>query len=178
MTPGEYLGLAERFPAIKNAAVDYGFAVEIHGPCPLLAEDGSCTAYEFRARVCRMFPVVVTGKDASGEFEMAPSAHCPRHATVTAEDVDAAIALRFEYNAEMAASWEAYRATHPGAMQDAVNFLASRQPGAEPDPVDGAGPDSTGDRSGDEDGARDTLESIVSVYEDSLDRYHNSKRRA
>jgi len=127
MTPAEYRELATRFPAIAAAAIDYGFAVEIHGPCPLMGDDHSCAGYEHRARVCRMFPVTVTGHDGS-DAVMAPSPSCPNAGTVTPRDIKEARRLNKEYNAEMARSWNEYRATHPDAEQMAVNFLASREP--------------------------------------------------
>ncbi|MEX2683960.1 MAG: YkgJ family cysteine cluster protein [Candidatus Sigynarchaeota archaeon] len=127
MTPAEYRELATRFPAIAAAAIDYGFAVEIHGPCPLLRADNSCAGYEYRARVCRMFPVTVTGHDGTAAT-MAPSPSCPNAGTVTPQDIDQAKRLNKEFNAEMARSWAEYRATHPDAEQMAVNFLASREP--------------------------------------------------
>ena len=128
MTVEEYQHLLEQFPGIASAAIDYGFAYEVHGPCPLLAPDHSCTAYEFRARVCRMFPVVVTGMDESG-FTMRPSDYCPRAATVSPEDIEQAKTLRQEYNAEMATSWQEYQRTHADAASKALDFLASRTPG-------------------------------------------------
>lgn len=152
MTPEEYRELATRFPAIAAAAIDYGFAVEIRGPCPLLAADHSCTAYEHRARVCRMFPVVVMGHDGTA-FTMAPSESCPNASTVTPEDIDRAKALHEEYNAEMARNWKEYQAMHPGAKQAAVDFLASRPPvGSNWDGKD----------------AGDTLASVIERYGSSL----------
>jgi Fe-S-cluster containining protein len=127
MTPSEYGELATRFPAIAAAAIDYGFAVEIHGPCPLMGDDHSCAGYEHRARVCRMFPMTVTGYDGM-DVMMAPSHSCPNAVTITPQDVEQAKKLNKEYNAEMARSWNEYRATHPDAEQMAVNFLASREP--------------------------------------------------
>jgi Fe-S-cluster containining protein len=127
MTVPEYRELATRFPAIADAAIDYGFAVEIHGPCPLMGDDHSCAGYEHRARVCRMFPITVTGYDGTGAA-MAPSPSCPNAGTVTQQDLEQAKKLNKEYNAEMARSWNDYRATHPDAEQMAVNFLASREP--------------------------------------------------
>ncbi|MBN2150196.1 MAG: YkgJ family cysteine cluster protein [Candidatus Lokiarchaeota archaeon] len=154
MTPQEYRELATRFPAIAAAAVDYGFAVEIRGPCPLLAADHSCTAYEYRARVCRMFPVAVTGHDGAS-FTLAPSASCPSAGTVTQGEIDQAKALHKEYNAEMACNWKEYQATHPGARQAAVDFLASRLP---------ARTDAGGGCAG------DALASVVERYGASLTR--------
>jgi Fe-S-cluster containining protein len=152
MTPEEYHELVTRFPAIAAAAIDYGFAVEIHGPCPLLAEDHSCTAYEHRARVCRMFPVVVTGYDGTA-FTMAPSSSCPNGNTVTPEDIERAKALNKEYNTEMARKWAEYQADHPGAREMAVNFLVSRDPCHANAIATGAG---------------DTLSSVVDDYASSL----------
>nr|MDO8113145.1 YkgJ family cysteine cluster protein [Candidatus Sigynarchaeota archaeon] len=156
MTPEEYRRLAERFPAITSAAIDYGFAVEIHGPCPLLAPDHSCTAYEYRARVCRMFPVVVTGRDEGG-FTMGPSDFCMNAATVTPADIEAAKKLRLDYNAEMARSWQAFQRTNTNADQMALNFLASRQPW---ESNNGSSPDVKE--------ARDALVSVVDNYEATL----------
>ncbi len=152
MTPEEYHELVTRFPAIATAAIDYGFAVEIHGPCPLLAEDHSCTAYEHRARVCRMFPVVVTGHDGTS-CTMAPSSSCPSASTVTPGDITIAEALNKEYNAEMARNWKIYQVDHLGAKQMAVNFLASRAPARSDVSSTDAG---------------DTLASVVDSYASSL----------
>jgi Fe-S-cluster containining protein len=127
MTQAEYRELATRFPTIAAAAIDYGFAVEIHGPCPLMGDDHSCAGYEHRARVCRMFPVTVTGYDGTGTA-MAPSPSCPNAGTVTPLDIEQAKKLNKDYNAEMARSWNDYRAMHQDAEQMAVNFLASREP--------------------------------------------------
>jgi Fe-S-cluster containining protein len=152
MTPEEYRHLVENFPAIATAAIDYGFAVEIHGPCPLLAADHACTAYEHRARVCRMFPVAVTGHDGAA-FTMAPSQYCPSALTVTAADIEQAKTLNAEFNAGMARSWKKYQADHPGASQMAVNFLVSRDPTQE----------NPGDKQ-----PEDTLASVIDTYASNL----------
>lgn len=154
MTPAEYHELVSRFPAIAIAAIDYGFAIEIHGPCPLLAADHSCTAYEYRARVCRMFPVVVTGHDGNAPM-MAPSPSCPNAGTIRPRDIEQAKQLNKEYNTEMALSWKEYRATHADAEQMAVNFLASRAPARSLENEPAAGK---------------TLESIVDRYASNLAR--------
>lgn len=161
MTVEEYQHIAEQFPGIASAAIDYGFAYEIHGPCPLLAPDHSCTAYDLRARVCRMFPVMVTGTDEAG-FTMGPSDYCPRAATVTSEDIEQAKELRQEFNAEMAKNWQEYQRTHADAASMALNFLASRSP------IEMQDEDSSTRIGSTIDSQHDTLVSVIEDYEATL----------
>ncbi|HME55487.1 MAG TPA: YkgJ family cysteine cluster protein [Candidatus Lokiarchaeia archaeon] len=163
ITVEEYQHIVEQFPGIASAAIDYGFAVEIHGPCPLLAPDHSCTAYELRARVCRMFPVVVTGKDENG-FTMGPSDYCPRATTVSSADIEQAKELRQEYNAEMAKNWQEYQQTHPDAASMALHFLASRSPLEMQDEKISEGSNSTTES------RHDTLVTVIQDYEATLGR--------
>ena len=170
-TVDDYKRIVNVFPGIASAAIDYGFVYEIHGPCPLLAPDHSCTAYEYRGKVCKMFPVVVTGRDENG-FTMGPSEYCPRAATVTPEDIEQAKELRQEYNAEMAKSWQDYERTHADAATMALNFLASRSP------MEMQGKENSEPSAATIDSQRDALVSVIDDYETTLEKRKKKSSRA